>query len=116
MNWGHPGQGKVLLLAGDLVLAAAAAIFATNIEYVNPAALAPRLVEIALFMLVFSACFYVFDLYDVRALNGVRTIARLLVSAALGVCIFSFFLFFFHLSGFSRVSTAISVPILLVGS
>src|SRR3984893_5826025 len=116
MNWGHPDQGKVLLLAGDLVLAAAAAIFATSIEYLNPAAFARRLVEIALFMLVFSACFYVFDLYDVRALNGARTIARLLVSAALGISIFSFFLFFLQLIGFSRVSMAISVPLLLVGS
>jgi len=116
MNWGHPDQGKVLLFAGDLVLAAAAAIFATSIESVNPAALAPRLAEIALFMLVFSACFYVFDLYDVRALNGMRTISRLLVSAALGICIFSFFLFFLQWTGFGRVSMAVSVPILLVGS
>jgi lipopolysaccharide/colanic/teichoic acid biosynthesis glycosyltransferase len=116
MHWGHPDQGKVLLLAGDLVLAAAAAIFATSMEFVNPAAVAPRLVEIALFMLVFSACFYVFDLYDVRALNGARTIARLLVSAALGICIFSFFQFFLRLTGFGRVSMAISVPLLLVGS
>jgi len=67
-------------------------------------------------MLVFSACFYVFDLYDVRALNGATTIAWLLVSAALGICIFSFFLFFLQLAGFSRVSMAISVPLLLVGS
>src|ERR1700730_1658220 len=116
MHWGHPDQGKVLLLAGDLVLAAAAAIFATSMEFVNPAAVAPRLVEIALFMLVFSACFYVFDLYDVRALNGASTIARLLVSAALGICIFSFFQFFLQLTGFGRVSMAISVPLLLVGS
>jgi len=116
MNWGHPDQGKVLLLAGDLVLAAAAAIFATSMDFVNPAALALRVVEIALFMLVFSACFYVFDLYDVRALNGATTIARLLVSAALAICIFSFFLFFLQMAGFSRVSMVISAPLLLVGS
>src|ERR1700687_1172226 len=116
MNWGHPEQGKVLLLAGDLVLAAAAAIFATRIDPMNHAALAQRAGEIVLFMLVFSPCFYIFDLYDVRALNGARTITRLLAAAALGICILSFFLFFFQWTGFSRVSIAISVPILLASS
>src|ERR1700737_1958499 len=72
MNWGHPEQGKVLLLAGDLVLAAAAAIFATRIDLVNPAGSTPRFAEVASFMLVFSTCFYVFDLYDMRALNVAR--------------------------------------------
>src|ERR1700680_2879069 len=116
MNWGHPEQGKVLLLAGDLVLAAVAAIFATRIDPMNYAALAQRAGEIVLFMLVFSTCFYIFDLYDVRALNGGRTITRLLAAAVLGVCILSFFLFFFQWTGFSRVSIAISVPMLLVSS
>ena len=116
MNWGHPEQGKVLLLAGDWVIAAAAAIFATSIEPVSPAVSAQRVCEIALFMLVFSTCFYVFDLYDMRSLNGARTITRLLVAAVLGICIFGFFLFFLQWTGFSRVSLAIAVPILLVGS
>jgi exopolysaccharide biosynthesis polyprenyl glycosylphosphotransferase len=116
MNWGHPEQGKVLLLAGDWVIAAAAAIFATSIEPPSPAVTAQRVGEIALFMLVFSTCFYVFDLYDMRSLNAARTITRLLVAAVLGICIFGFFLFFLQWTGFSRVSLAIAVPILLVGS
>ncbi len=116
MNWGHPERGKVLLLAGDLVLAAAATIFATSIDPVNPAVLSRRVGEIALFLLVFSTCFYVFDLYDVQALNGARTVTRLLAAAVLGICILSFFLFFFQWTGFSRVSMAISVSLLLVGS
>ncbi len=116
MNWGHPERGKVLLLAGDLVLAAAATIFATSINPVNPAVLSRRVGEIALFLLVFSTCFYVFDLYDVQALNGARTVTRLLAAAVLGICILSFFLFFFQWTGFSRVSMAISVSLLLVGS
>jgi len=116
MNWGHPERGKVLLLVGDLVLAGAAAIFATSIDPVNYSAFAQRMGEIGLFMLVFSTCFYVFDLYDVRALNGARTITRLLAAAVLGICILSFFLFFFQWTGFSRISMAISVSMLLVGS
>jgi lipopolysaccharide/colanic/teichoic acid biosynthesis glycosyltransferase len=116
MNWGHPERGKVLLLAGDLILAAAATIFATRIDPVNHSSFAQRMGEIAMFMLIFSTCFYVFDLYDVRALNGARTITRLLAAAVLGICILSFFLLFFQWTGFSRVSMAISVPMLLVGS
>src|SRR5258708_25312797 len=116
MNWGRSERGKVLLLAGDLVLAAAAAIFATRIDAVNPAVLSRRVGEIALFLLVFSTCFYVFDLYDVQALNGARTVTRLLAAAVLGICILSFFLFFFQWTGFSRISMAISVSMLLVGS
>jgi len=116
MNWGHPERGKVLLLVGDLVLAGAAAIFATSIDPVNYSAFVQRMGEIGLFMLVFSTCFYVFDLYDVRALNGARTITRLLAAAVLGICILSFFLFFFQWTGFSRISMAISVSMLLVGT
>src|SRR6266704_2040262 len=103
MNWGHPERGKVLLLAGDLVLAAAATIFATSINPVNPAVLSRRVGEIALFLLVFSTCFYVFDLYDVQALNGARTVTRLLAAAVLGVWIRSFFLCFCLWTVFSRL-------------
>lgn len=116
MNWGHPERAKVLLLAGDLSLAGAAMALAMLLHPGFPVSLAQRAGAGVVFMLVFAGCFYVFDLYDPCALNGARTLARLLAAAVAGTFISSFLFYFFEWLGSSRGSMAISVPLLLAGS
>jgi lipopolysaccharide/colanic/teichoic acid biosynthesis glycosyltransferase len=115
MNWGHPEQGKVLLLAGDSALAAAAVLLARLVRPGFPVGLPRQLGLVVMFVLVYTSCFYVFDLYDVRALNGARTITRFLVSGISGTCILSFFLYLFQWPGTGRGTMAIAVPSLLAG-
>src|SRR5580658_10332536 len=116
MNWGNRERGKVLLLAGDFMLAASAIIIATILHAGIPVSL-PRCASlVAVFILVYSICFYVFDLYDVQALNGTSTLTRLLAAAVSGSCILVSLLYLFQWPGFSRSTMAISVPSLIVSS
>ena len=115
MNWGHPEQGKVLLLAGDSALAAASILVASLLLPGFPIGLPRQAALVAIFMIVYTSCFYVFDLYDVRALNGARTMTRLLASGISGTCILSFFLYLFQWPGTGRGTMAIAVPSLLAG-
>jgi exopolysaccharide biosynthesis polyprenyl glycosylphosphotransferase len=116
LSWGHPERGKVLLLAGDFALAGVAMSFATLLHPGYPVSLAQRAGATLLFLLVFPVCFYVFDLYDVQALNGTRTVSRLLAAAVSGTCLLTFFLYFFPWLGSSRGAMVISLPLLLAGS
>ena len=114
MSWGHPEHGKVLLLAGDSALAAAAISVATALAPGGHIGEGEQIGLGAVFTLVYTICFYVFDLYDVRALNGVRTITRLLAAGVSGTCILGFFCYLFHVPGFGRSVMGVAVPLLLL--
>jgi lipopolysaccharide/colanic/teichoic acid biosynthesis glycosyltransferase len=116
MNWGNLERGKVLLLAGDFVLAAAAMILATILHAGMPLSLPRRTGLVAVFMLVYTICFYVFDLYDVQAINGTSTLMRLLAAAVSGTCALVSLLYLFQWPGYSRSTMGISVPFLVVSS
>jgi lipopolysaccharide/colanic/teichoic acid biosynthesis glycosyltransferase len=115
VSWGHPERGKVLLLAGDFALAGVAASSAIFLHPGYPVGLAQRAAATLLFLLVFPVCFYVFDLYDVQTLNGVRAISRLLFAAISGTCVLTFFFYFFPWLGSNRGAMLISLPLLLAG-
>src|SRR5882724_11413599 len=109
MNWGHPERGKVLLLAGDFVLATVGVCLAAILHGGIAINLSRRVGLVAVFILAYSICFYVFDLYDVQSLNVPRMLTRLLASAVLGTCLLSLFLYLFQWPGFSRSSMGVSV-------
>ena len=108
MNWGYPERGKVLLFGGDLLMAAAAAVFAGAFHPVSPSASTHPAGRIVLFVLVFPACFYICDLYDLRPIDGARTFVRLLAAFVLSTCIIGVFLLFFQWPGFSRIGMGYS--------
>jgi len=111
VNWGYPERGKVLLFGGDLIMAAAAAVFAGNFHPVLPSASTQPAGRIVLFVLVFPACFYICDLYDLSPIDGARTFVRLLAAFVVSTCIIGVFLLFFQWQGFSRVGIGISVAL-----
>ena len=116
MNWGNPEGGKVLLLAGDSAFAALAIFLATALHPGIHVSLSRQTGLGIVFVLIYATCFYIFDLYDVRALNGARTITRLLAAGVSGTCILSFFLYLFQWPGFGRRAMGVAVPLLLVSS
>ena len=116
MSWGHPERGKVLLLAGDSWLAAAALQVATTLRAENHLILPPPAESIAIFVAVFSVCFYVFDLYDIQLLNRARMLTRLFTATLMGTCLLSLFLVLFHSHVFTRGAIDFSVPLLFGGS
>lgn len=116
MNWGHPGRGKVLLLAGDLTLGAAAVIFARGLPPTHFVSMWRSVELSALFGGTYGVCFYIFDLYDVQALNGTRTFVRLLTACMLGTCLLSLFLYTFQVQGLAPGTLGIAVFCLLASA
>jgi lipopolysaccharide/colanic/teichoic acid biosynthesis glycosyltransferase len=114
MNWGHPDRGRVLLLAGDAVLAAATFLLARLVLPGKALQLWQQASLLAVYVAVYAASFYVFDLYNVRALNGIRTFTRLLTSSIFGTCLLSLFMYVFQWPGVRRGTLGIAVSLLLV--
>jgi exopolysaccharide biosynthesis polyprenyl glycosylphosphotransferase len=108
VNWGYPERGKVLLFGGDLLMAAATAVIAGTFHPVSSSASTHPAGRIVLFVLVFPACFYICDLYDLRPIEGARTFVRLLAAFVLSTCIIGVFLLFFQWPGFSRIGMGIA--------
>jgi lipopolysaccharide/colanic/teichoic acid biosynthesis glycosyltransferase len=113
MNWGSPERGKTLLLAGDLLLAAATVVAAMLLHPGRMTGMAPRFGAGVIFALVFCACLYIFDLYDVPSLNGVRTLIRLGVAGLSGTLLCSFLFHLFQWFVVRRGSMAVAVPAFL---
>jgi lipopolysaccharide/colanic/teichoic acid biosynthesis glycosyltransferase len=116
MNWGHPERGKVLLLAGDATLAAAALFLAKLARPGGASNPWQQTGLLAVYVAVYAASFYVFDLYNVRALNGIRTFTRLVIASLFGTCVLSLFVYVFQWRGLHRGTLGIAVPLLLTSS
>jgi lipopolysaccharide/colanic/teichoic acid biosynthesis glycosyltransferase len=116
MNWGHPERRKLLLLAGDFVLAGSSSIF-TAISHGGASANLPRRAAVfIIFILAYTVCFYVLDLYDVQGLNGPRTVTRLVSAAFAGTCVFSFAMYVFQWPEVHRTSLGLAVLFLVATS
>lgn len=114
MNWGHPEKGKVLLLAGDIALALAAVLlarFARPGSHLDPWRQAAIL---AAFAAVYTASFYIFDLYNVRSLNGLRTFSRLAAASVFATAGFSVMGFALRTYFLGRTSLALAAALLVL--
>jgi lipopolysaccharide/colanic/teichoic acid biosynthesis glycosyltransferase len=116
MNWGNPKREKVVLLAGDAALAAAAMLVA-SLSSPGPAA-SPweRAALLVTYVCVYAACFYVFDLYNVRAFNGIRTFTRLAAASLCGTGALSLLMYTLSWRGLHRKTLGIAVLLLLLGA
>lgn len=116
MNFGHPEHGKIRLLAGDVLISLTAAAAAMLVHPGHHVAATQRAAAVALFALIYPACFYVFDLFDLSTLTRWRTISRLAIAGASGSFVAGFIFYFAQWLGASRGSMVIAVPVLLSAS
>lgn len=116
MNWGHPDRGKVLLLAGDVALAIAtiwlAKLVRPGVNFDPPL----KLGLLMMYVVVFIASFYVFDLYNIRTLNGIRTLTRLFIASIVATAVFLLLTYGVGWHSPSRDSLGIAVALLLLSS
>ena len=112
MKWGHPHRAKVLLFAVDTFLTVSVGVillWTSNTASATP----PQFMAEAVFVVAFLASFYVFDLYNLEALESTRTIYRLVAAcSATSLFLAAFFSLFPWLS--NRSDTLISSGLILL--
>jgi lipopolysaccharide/colanic/teichoic acid biosynthesis glycosyltransferase len=113
MSWGHPQHDKVKLFVGDILLTAGILLSLSLWKPTGHFGEAGHAAALFVFMLTFLANFYVFDLYNLAALNGVRTIYRLVAACGAATVLCSTWSFFIPWFGERRASMTLSGPFLL---
>jgi exopolysaccharide biosynthesis polyprenyl glycosylphosphotransferase len=113
MSWGHPQHDKVKLFVGDILLTAGTLLALSVWKPTGHFGEVGHATAVLVFMLTFLANFYVFDLYNLAALNGVRTIYRLVAACGVATVLCSTWSFFIPWFGERRASMTLSGPFLL---
>jgi lipopolysaccharide/colanic/teichoic acid biosynthesis glycosyltransferase len=114
MNWGHPDRDKVILFFGDMALVILAAVVGWLLRPAESAREIRHIVSLLLLLLTFLSAFYVFDLYNLAALNGLGTILRLLIACSTATVLCGAFFYFLQWQGYSYGSLELFVPILSI--
>ncbi len=112
MNWEHPERDKLVLLLGDIALIVLVVLSLFYAQGSNGTA--SRVPALAMFVLAFAANLYVFELYDLTAQNGAKTVIRLALAYLTSILFLSlWFLLFPRFSG-QRNAFMLAGPVLVV--
>ena len=115
MAWAHPRHDKLVLFIGDVLLTASTLLllsFVFSREAHDGRWILSAWCVIAL---TFLANFYAFDLYDLTAVNGLRTVFHLTVACGVAVLFLSALFSFLPRFGYHR-NTMVAAAALLVGA
>jgi lipopolysaccharide/colanic/teichoic acid biosynthesis glycosyltransferase len=113
MSWGHPKHDKLSLFIGDILLTISTVMLVSSLFRSEARSGLWGACASCIIVLTFLANFYAFDLYDLTALNGLRTVFHLTVACGVAVLFLSVWFSLLPRFGYHRNTMMAATPVLV---